>query len=63
MTLFYADASVTLWHGDMREVIPAHVDTVDLVVADPPYGATSMAWDRWPQGWLDTPRSRGPPQA
>ncbi|WP_344089149.1 site-specific DNA-methyltransferase, partial [Luedemannella helvata] len=23
----------------------------DLVCTDPPYGETSLAWDRWPDGW------------
>ena len=24
----------------------------DLILADPPYGETSLPWDRWPDGWL-----------
>jgi site-specific DNA-methyltransferase (adenine-specific) len=23
------------------------------VITDPPYGETSLAWDKWPQGWPD----------
>lgn len=49
---YYADDAVTLYVGDCREVLPALGVTVDLVVADPPYGETSLAWDRWPDGWL-----------
>jgi site-specific DNA-methyltransferase (adenine-specific) len=48
---YYADDSVTLWHGDMREVLPALEVTADCVVTDPPYGETSLSWDRWPDGW------------
>jgi site-specific DNA-methyltransferase (adenine-specific) len=48
---YYADDAVTLWHGDMREVIPAQRLTADCVLADPPYGETSLPWDRWPNGW------------
>lgn len=44
--------SVTLYHGDMREVVDALRLKVDLIVADPPYGETSLVWDRWPDGWL-----------
>lgn len=29
--------------------IPA--GSVDCVIADPPYGETSLAWDKWPDGW------------
>ncbi|MUN41471.1 site-specific DNA-methyltransferase [Actinomadura sp. NEAU-AAG5] len=35
----------------MREVLPALGITADLIVADPPYAETSLAWDRWPDGW------------
>lgn len=51
---FFDDGTVTLYLGDMREVLPALGITADLVLADPPYAETSLAWDRWPDGWLDT---------
>ena len=38
-----------------RARIPA-----DCIVADPPYGETSLAWDRWPEGWLDVGRDGRP---
>ncbi len=50
MSIYYSDESVTLHHGDWRELIPADL-TVDLIVADPPYGETSLDWDTWPLGW------------
>lgn len=53
MKPYYADESVTLYLGDCCEVLPALGITADLIVADPPYGETSLAWDRWPEGWLD----------
>lgn len=51
---YYADDTVTLLHGDATELVPALVDVglaVDCVVTDPPYGETSLEWDRWPTGW------------
>lgn len=45
------DGEVQLFHGDMREVVPALGLQADLVLADPPYSETSLAWDRWPDGW------------
>lgn len=45
------DAGIALYLGDMREVLPALNLHADLVVADPPYNETSLAWDRWPDGW------------
>jgi site-specific DNA-methyltransferase (adenine-specific) len=48
---YYADASVTLYHGDCREVLPALAVRPDCVVADPPYGETALTWDRWPEWW------------
>lgn len=51
MKPYYADESVTLYLGDMREVLPSLALDVDCVVTDPPYGETSLEWDRWPEGW------------
>ena len=46
---------IKLLHGDCRELIPGCAfDMVDLVIADPPYSETSLKWDRWPTGWLET---------
>lgn len=50
---YYSDEVVTLYLGDCREVLPALGLMADCVVADPPYGETSLAWDRWPAGWVD----------
>ena len=41
----------TLYHGDCREVLPDLV-SADLVVTDPPYGDTSLSWDKRAEGWL-----------
>jgi len=48
---YYRDETVTLYHGDCRDVLPALAERYDCAVADPPYGETSLAWDRWPDGW------------
>lgn len=37
MNPYYQDSACTIYHGDCREVMP-HLDPVDLVIADPPYG-------------------------
>ena len=50
---YWSDGQVTLYLGDMREVLPALGVTADCIVADPPYGETSLPWDKWPDGWLD----------
>lgn len=36
MTPYYQDGSVTIYHGDCREILPS-LDPVDLVVTSPPY--------------------------
>lgn len=51
MAPYYVDDQVALYHGDTREVLPALDIAPDCVIADPPYGETSLAWDRWPDGW------------
>lgn len=43
---YYEDDLVTLYHGDCREVLPA-LGTFDAAIVDPPYGETSLKWDRW----------------
>lgn len=48
---YYTDSTVTLWHGDCRDIIPTLNLPADCVITDPPYGETSLAWDRWPDGW------------
>ncbi|HEY9367543.1 site-specific DNA-methyltransferase [Streptomyces sp.] len=56
-TPYWTDGTVSLYLGDCRGVLPTLGVTADLVVADPPYGETSLAWDRWPTGWLVTAAS------
>jgi site-specific DNA-methyltransferase (adenine-specific) len=48
---YYADESVTLYHGDFRDVLPTLGVVADLIVTDPPYGETSLDWDVWPAYW------------
>lgn len=50
-TPYYTDDTVTLYLGDSRELLPELGLQADLVCTDPPYGETSLAWDRWPVGW------------
>lgn len=42
--------------GDCRDLMPAH-GPFDMIVADPPYGGTSLAWDRRVDGWLPLARN------
>lgn len=48
---YYRDDWVTLYHGDMFNVLRSLIPLPDCVVTDPPYGETSLAWDRWPKDW------------
>lgn len=51
MKPYYSDESVTLYLGDFRKVLPKLDLSIDLLIADPPYGETTLTWDRWPDGW------------
>jgi site-specific DNA-methyltransferase (adenine-specific) len=48
---YYADERVTLYHGRLEDMLPALGVIADVCVTDPPYGETSLEWDRWPDGW------------
>ena len=50
MKPYHQTESVTIYHGDCREVLQDIV--ADCVVTDPPYGETSLEWDKWQSGWL-----------
>ncbi|CAL9646787.1 DNA-methyltransferase [Streptomyces sp. enrichment culture] len=60
METYYEDDTVQLYLGDMREILPALNLRASLIVADPPYAETSLAWDRWPDGWLQTAATTAP---
>lgn len=65
MKPYYSDSSVTLYHGDCRDVLPL-LDTVDAVITDPPYSehthksvrsAKMLANDRGGRYGADTRRA------
>jgi site-specific DNA-methyltransferase (adenine-specific) len=49
MTPYFEEDGITIYHGDMREIAPALA--FQCVVADPPYGETSLEWDCWLDDW------------
>jgi len=50
VTPYYQDESVQIFLGDCREIV-ASLPTPSVTIADPPYGETSLEWDRWVLGW------------
>lgn len=60
VTPYYQDAAVTLYHGRMEDVVPLlDLAGLDCALADPPYAETSLAWDRWPTGWVKVLETAG----
>jgi site-specific DNA-methyltransferase (adenine-specific) len=47
---FYEQDNITIYHADCRDVLL--LVPYGYVVTDPPYGQTSLTWDRWVDGWL-----------
>mgnify|MGYP001176868780 FL=1 len=47
---------MTILTGDCRQLMPDHAP-FDMILADPPYGDTSLAWDRRVDGWLPLART------
>lgn len=50
MRAYYEEGGIAIYHGDCREILPA-LEPVDLVLTDPPYGETSLKWDKRVDGW------------
>jgi site-specific DNA-methyltransferase (adenine-specific) len=48
---YWQDDYVTLYQGDARTLLP--LLQADCIITDPPYGDTSLEWDRWQTDWLD----------
>jgi len=44
MKPYYETKLGKLYHGDCLEIMP-HLEPVDLVLTDPPYGTTACSWD------------------
>jgi site-specific DNA-methyltransferase (adenine-specific) len=53
---YYEDGSVTIYHGDCREILPALV-AVDAVVTDPPYGTARVNQGGNGSGWNQARRT------
>lgn len=60
MLPFYEDNLITLYCGDVRDVLPKLNDVFDACVTDPPYGKTSLPWDKWPDGWPELVKAYAP---
>ena len=54
MKPYYDHNGITIYHGDCLEILP-HLDPVDLVLTDPPYGRHKAEWDsNYFTGWEQT---------
>jgi site-specific DNA-methyltransferase (adenine-specific) len=60
---YFQSEGVELYLGDCREVLPQLGAQPVACIADPPYGETANAWDRWPDGWVDAVTAALPPSA
>ena len=53
MIPYYDHVGITIYHGDCLEIMPTLADkSVDVVIADPPYGCGKAEWDgEFPTKW------------
>lgn len=50
MRAYYEQGGIKIYHGDYREVLPTINANFDLLLTDPPYATTNLAWDK-PVDW------------
>lgn len=55
MKPYFQDDAITLYCADCRELLPEL--QADAIITDPPYGETSLDWDRWPNDWPNMARA------
>jgi site-specific DNA-methyltransferase (adenine-specific) len=60
---YYSHAGIQIFHGDRREVARELNPESDVVLADPPYGDTSLDWDVLDLGWLGAIEGAAKPEA
>ena len=51
MKPYYVHAGIKIYHGDCREN-GLMLESCSVVITDPPYGETALAWDKTCKGWL-----------
>lgn len=52
MKSYYEEDGIVLYKADCRDILPGLAIKNSMVVADPPYGQTSLEWDKWSGAWL-----------
>ncbi len=52
MKPYYSHGGFAIYCGDCREIVPS-LGSFDAVITDPPYGETSLDWDKAVRGWMD----------
>lgn len=55
MKPYYSHAGIEIFHGDCRAILPQM--RADVVITDPPYGETSLQWDRQVEGWMQSAKN------
>jgi site-specific DNA-methyltransferase (adenine-specific) len=50
---YYEDDFTSVYHADAREILAVLREAMpwEVAIVDPPYGETSLEWDRWIDGW------------
>lgn len=57
MKPYYERAGITIYHDHLFAFLH-ECPIVDCAIADPPYGQTSLTWDKWVHDWPERVRAR-----
>lgn len=54
---YYDSDGIQIYCADSCEWVMQHAPEAEVIITDPPYGETSLEWDKWVSGWPSVARA------